>query len=147
MADQPQAAEISETAQIPDLPPEKDLPVGMHPLIAAIAISGWAWTLLVWWIVFFIKWAPEALVNLVMVTGTSAVLVAFITGLGYYTRGVASRSGRMTRQAQSFRDFLNSEVEVGTGRIKGSECFELALGVGITCAILGTGFGIGIGLG
>lgn len=144
-------ADKAWSGEPPDASAGRDLPVGLHPMVTTTAVAGIVWSILVSWAVFFLIGAsPGELVILTVITVVSSIPAGAVIGLSWhryvhYTDD--AQAARVTRRPRDFRDFLNGEMEVATGRITGRDAYWFAFAMGLACAIFGTGAAIGIGIG
>lgn len=117
----------------------------VHPYVIATALAGWAWAVAALFIMFLVLGSKTAQV-LVMTIFISLAVLGLLVGCGWHARGVADRASAHVRQPASFREFLDGEVEIATGRVKGSELYGMALAMAVALAIMGTGLAIAIGV-
>lgn len=143
----PGQAAIAEPAGSPSANPHSEdvaeLPMGVHPFVWTVALAGWGWVVLVLFLLFLFQGSGATGV-VVLVGIVSVLMLGLIVGCGIASRNVATRAGVRVRQPASFREFLTSEVQVGDDHMKGSEIFGLALVMGLTLVIIGTGMVIAI---
>lgn len=121
-----------------------EMPMTVHPFVVAVALAGWGWAVLVLFLCFLFLGNGEATGVVVIVGGVSLLIFGLLVGCGVASRNVATRAGVKLRQPANFHEFLTGEVQVGDDRMKGSEIFGLAVVMGLTLAIIGTGMVIAI---
>ncbi|MGO4514031.1 hypothetical protein CT676_38165 [Bradyrhizobium sp. MOS001] len=84
----------------------------VHPFAIAIALVGTAYTVLTFWVAFA---GGEASAVLTMVSLILMMMLGLMTGCGY-----SSRNMEPYRAAtRSFRDFIEGDVDLQSGRISG----------------------------
>lgn len=128
--------------------PGDRLPVGLHPMFGTTAIGGAALSIIPSWIAVLVKGTLEELVILTIITIVTNIPAAGFIWLIWrrYARSAGRPADRFIRRPRDFHDFLDSEMEIGTGRIKGRDAYWFAVAMGLACAVLGIGTGIGIGI-
>ncbi|MGH7119069.1 MAG: hypothetical protein ACREFP_08790 [Acetobacteraceae bacterium] len=148
MVDEPPVDNATAASRAPEALGERDLPVSLHPMVTTTAVAGIAWSILVLWVVFLIRASLDELVFLTAVTIIGGIPVGCVVGFSWqrYARGVDAQERGFNRRPRDFRDFLNSEMEIATGRIKGKDAYWFAVAICVACAIFGTGIGISLGL-
>ncbi len=112
-----------------------ETPAYLHPAVIIAAGAGYAWLLLVFWVVFFGRGYME--LSLVVVTLISGVMLGLMAAEGGGRDAVPWQ-----RQWRSFDEFLAGEVEVWGGRVSGWDAFIQLAGMAWSLAALATAFGI-----
>jgi hypothetical protein len=111
-------------------------PTYLHPAVLTTTAAGYAWILLVFWVVF---WGYGYM-------GLSMAVATLISGTMLGLMAAGGAGGRnMTpwqRPWRSFREFLTSDVEVWDSRVSGREVFIQLAGMAWCLAALATVFGI-----
>jgi hypothetical protein len=108
----------------------------VHPLAVGAAAAGYAWFLLVCWIVFAAD--REMAASLFMCTFISIILLGLLIGVGSSSRDVTPwmRSGR------TWAEFLDGRVDTFTGPMTGRQVFAHLAGMSGTLALGATALGI-----
>jgi hypothetical protein len=95
---------------------------GVHPIVARIAVAAAVWFLAVTWISF--AWGGETDYLLAIV---SLFFVMFF-GLFFLTASYSVHDSRWPIREMGLRDFLASDVGIGSGRMRGRDVLiEIAL--------------------
>lgn len=123
-----QAAIVSS---YPSNNPPPPLETTVHRFAVAIPMAALAWFLLASWIGFG---GGEASLALAVVTFLGLMFVSLIAGGGALARDV--RIGRS--QHRNFREFLEGDVEIATGRITGLQALEQIAAMPISLVIGGS---------
>jgi hypothetical protein len=103
----------------------------VHPVATAIPVAAFAWFVLAAWIAFAGGWTS---LDLAVVTFASVMFLGLFVGGGALARNVTPEQARQ----RSFREFLDGDVDIATGRIPGRVAFwqivtmPIALAVGAT---------------
>jgi hypothetical protein len=124
----PQSAIVSS---YPANDPSPPLETTIHAIAVAIPIATFIWFLLAIWIVFG---GGEASLVLAVITFLGLMYVSLIAGGGALARDVSI--GRPL--PRSFREFLDGEVEIATGRITGRQALMQIAVVPVTLTVGGT---------
>ncbi len=113
-----------------------ETPTYLHPAVVTTVLAGYAWMLLVFWIVF----AGYGYMSLALFVATmiSIVMLGLLIGCGSGARNLTP----WQRPWRSFREFLASDVEVWDGRISGRDAFVQLAGMAWCLAALATAFAI-----
>jgi hypothetical protein len=111
-----------------------ETPTYLHPAVLVVVTSGYAWFLLVSWVVFFGHGYMG--ITLVVATMISALMAGMMAVAG--GRNVTP----WQRPWRSFREFLAGDVEVWGGRVPGRDAFAQLAGMAFCLAALATAFGI-----
>lgn len=127
---QPRAARA--TLQSDDLQPATHV----HPLAVGAAAVGYAWFLLVCWVVFAAD--SQMVAALLMVTFISAVMIGMPMALGSSARNVVP----WMRAGRSWADFLDGRVDTFTGPMSGRAVFTQLAGMSGVLALGATALGI-----
>ena len=114
-------------ANDPFPPPETTV----HPIAVMIPLGTFVWFVLATWIGFG---GGETSLVLTVVTFPGLMYFSLFAGGGSWARDV--RIGRSRRR--SFREFLDGDVEIWTGRITGRQALEQMATLPITLAIGGS---------
>ena len=128
-------------AEPPDLPAWPDVagneePTYLHPAVVRIAASGYAWMLLMFWIIFAgYGYMGFTLFIATMISGVMIGLLAVGGGAG---RSVAP----WQRQWRSFDEFLHGKLDVWGARISGRDAFIQLAALSWCLAGLATAFAI-----
>src|ERR1700722_2373758 len=113
-----------------------ETPTYLHPAVLIVTASGYAWFLLVFWVVF---WGYGYMgLTLAVATLISVAMLGLMAGGGAGGRNVVP----WQRPWHSFREFLGGEVEVWGARMSGSDAFLQLAGMAWLLAALTTAFGI-----
>jgi len=112
-----------------------EIPTYLHPAALVAAASGYAWFLLVSWVVF-LGYGYMGL-SLVVATLISGAMLGLMAAGGDGGRNVTP----WQRPWRSFREFLTGEVEVWGGRMSGWSAFVQLAGMAWCLAVLATVFG------
>src|SRR5882762_6398737 len=110
-------AQTVVTSRYPANDPSPPVETTIHPVAVALPIATFAWFILAIWIGFG---AGETSLVLAVVTFLGIMYFSLISGGSALARDV--RIGRTRRR--SFREFLDGDVEIATGRITGREALE-----------------------
>ncbi|MGH6735846.1 MAG: hypothetical protein ACRECX_07165 [Methyloceanibacter sp.] len=95
---------------------------GIHPIVPKIAIGASVWFLLVTWLSF--AWGGETDYLLVIVT----LFFAFFLVLFLFTASYTVGDPRWDVRETNFREFLVSDVGIGSGKMRGRDVLiEIAL--------------------
>jgi hypothetical protein len=114
----------------------EERPTYLHPMVLVTAAGGYAWTLLVFWVVF---WGYGYMgVSMTVATLISCMMLGLLAAGGAGGRVVTP----WQRPWRSFREFLASDVEVWSGRVSGRDAFIQLAGMSWCLAALATVFGI-----
>ena len=115
-------------------------PTYLHPAVVTASVGGYAWMLLVFWVVF----CGYGYMGFTMVIATliSGVMFALLIGCGAGGRNMAP----WQRPWRSFREFLASDIEIWGGHIRGRDAFIQLAGMSWCLAGLATAFGVIIAL-
>jgi len=111
--------------------PSPPLETTIHPVAVAIPLATFAWFILAAWIAFG---GGETSLVLADITFLGLVYFTLIAGGGASARDV--RIGRTRRR--SFREFLDGDVDILTGRITGRQAIEQMATLPIALAIGGS---------
>jgi hypothetical protein len=132
----PSLAEHTTTPEVSG----NERPTYLHPAVVTASVGGYAWMLLVFWVVF----CGYGYMGFTMVIATliSAVMLALLIGCGAGGRNMAP----WQRPWRSFREFLAGDVEIWGGRIPGRDAFIQLVGMSWCLAGLATAFGVIIAL-
>jgi hypothetical protein len=97
-------------------------PSGMHPVVIEISLAAAIWFLVVTWISF--AWGGEIDYLLVIVT----LFFGMFFGLFPLTASYTVHDSRWSVRETGFRDFLKSDVGIGSGTMRGRDALiEAAL--------------------
>jgi hypothetical protein len=109
---------------------------GVHPVAAKVAIGAAVWFLVVTWLSF--AWGGEIDFLLAIVI----LFFAFFIGLFLLTASYSVNDPRWPVRETSFREFLDSDVRIGSGTMRGRDVLiEIAM-MPITLALAGTLIGL-----
>jgi hypothetical protein len=108
----------------------------VHPLAVAAAAAGYAWFLLVCWIVFAAD--QEMAATLFVASGISIVMLGLLAELGWSGRNVVP----WMRASRSWTEFLDGRVDTFTGPMTGRAVFVHLAGMSGVLALGATAFGI-----
>ena len=111
-------------------------PTYLHPAVVIVAASGYAWTLLVYWAVFF-GYGTMGL-SLAVATLISGVMLGMMAFGSAGSRDVTP----WQRRWRSIQEFLEGDVQVWGGRIPGRDAFVQLVGMAWCLAALATAFGV-----
>jgi hypothetical protein len=108
----------------------------VHPVAVAIPLVCSAWFLLVSWVAFA---GGETSLVLAVVTLIGVMFLGLVVGGGALARDMVP----MPKHRRSFQEFLNGNVEIATGRVRGNEALlqiaalpvSIAIGATIIAAI------------
>src|SRR5580658_654664 len=124
------------TLPVPAEKADDPTPTYLHPAVVVVTASGYAWTLLVFWAVFFGYGYM----------GLSLVVATLISGVMLGMMAVGSAGSRdvtpWQRHWRSFQEFLDGDVQVWGGRIPGRDAFLQLAGMSWCLAGLATVFGV-----
>jgi hypothetical protein len=109
---------------------------GVHPAVVKVALSAVVWFLAVAWLNF--SGGPEVNLSLAVMTG---VFVMFFT-LFLVTASMAANDPRWQLPKASFRKFLDDEVPIDRGMLRGREVLIHLTMLPVTLAIAGTLIGL-----
>lgn len=88
---------------------------GVHPIAAKVAVGATIWFLVATWLSF--AWGGETDFLLAIVI----LFFAFFIGLFLLTASYTVKDERWPVQEMSFREFLNSDVRIGSGMMRGRD--------------------------
>jgi hypothetical protein len=88
---------------------------GVHPMVAKVAIGATIWFLLVTWLAF----AHGAETDFVLVV--VILFFAFFLGLFLLTASFSAKDERWPVRDANFREFLGSDIRIGSGTLPGRE--------------------------
>jgi hypothetical protein len=113
-----------------------ETPTYLHPVVIITAASGYAWFLLVFWVVFFgYGYMGISMTVATLISGTMLGLMA--------AGGTGGRNGApWQRPWRSLGEFLGGEVEVCGARVSGWDAFVQLVGMAWLLAALATVFGV-----
>ena len=112
----------SDQAKQTPPPPQTPAEIGVHPIVIKIAVGAAVWFVAISWLAF--AWGPEIDYLLVIVTLFFAI---FLT-LFLLTASFSVHDSRWPVRRTSFRQFLKSNVRIGSGTMSGREVLiEIAL--------------------
>ena len=95
---------------------------GVHPIVIKIAVGAAVWFVVTSWLAF--AWGPEIDYLLVIVT----LFFAFFFTLFLLTASFSVHDSRWPVRRTSFREFLKSNIRIGSGTMSGREVLiEIAL--------------------
>jgi hypothetical protein len=95
---------------------------GVHPIAIKIAVGAAMWFVVTSWLAF--AWGPEIDYLLVIVT----LFFAIFFTLFLLTASFSVHDARWPVRRTSFHDFLNSDIRIGRGTMRGREVLiEIAL--------------------
>lgn len=118
-----EARPARETAPLPA--------ANVHPVAVAIPVAAFAWFVLAAWICFA---GGEMSLVLAVVTFLSGMFFGLLVGGGALARSMTPEGGRQ----RSFREFLDGDVDIATGRITGRVAlFQMAV-LPVVLAVGGT---------
>jgi hypothetical protein len=109
---------------------------GVHPMAAKIAIGAAIWFLAVTWLSF--AWGGETDFLLVIVV----LFFAFFLGLFLLTASYSVKDPRWPVRETSFREFLDSDVRIGSGTMRGRDVLIEIATMPIALALAGTLIGL-----
>ena len=109
---------------------------GVHPLTAMIAIGAAIWFLAITWLSF--AWGGETHFLLAIVV----LFFAFFLGLFLLTASYSAKDPRWPVRETSFREFLGSEIGIGSGTMRGRDVLIEIATMPIALALAGTLIGL-----
>ena len=118
-----EARAASETALLPA--------TSVHPVAVAIPIAAFAWFVLAAWIAFA---GGQMSLDLAVITFVSVMFFGLLGGGGALSRDMTPERA----QQRSFKEFLEGDVDIATGRITGRAAFWQIAAMPITLAFCGT---------
>jgi hypothetical protein len=111
-------------------------PTSLHPMVVVAAVGGLAWFLMAFWVAFFGYGEMTYVMDIAtMISGT---MVGLMVGGVIAGRNVTP----WQRPWHSFREFLDSEVEVWGARLSGRDAFFQLAGMSWLLGALATAFAI-----
>jgi hypothetical protein len=106
----------------PEEPQQTAAETGVHPIVIKIAVAAALWFVVTSWLAF--AWGPEIDYLLVIVT----LFFAIFFTLFLLTASFSVHDARWPVRRMSFHEFLNSNIRIGRGTMKGREVLiEIAL--------------------
>jgi hypothetical protein len=99
----------------PEEPQQTAAETGVHPIVIKIAVAAALWFVVTSWLAF--AWGPEIDYLLVIVT----LFFAIFFTLFLLTASFSVHDARWPVRRTSFRKFLNSNIRIGRGTMKGRE--------------------------
>lgn len=117
-------------------------PVGLqpathvHPFAVGAAAAGYAWFLLVCWVVFAAD--PQMVPTLLMCTFISVIMLGLLAGAGLSSPDVTP----WMRGGRSWAEFLDGRVDTFTGPMTGRQVFAHLAGLSFVLALAATALGI-----
>ena len=112
----------SDQAKQTSLPQQTPAETGVHPIAIKIAVGAAVWFVAISWLAF--AWGPEIDYLLVIVT----LFFAIFFTLFLLTASFSVHDSRWPVRRTSFRQFLKSNVRIGSGTMSGREVLiEIAL--------------------
>ena len=109
---------------------------GVHPMAAKIAIGATIWFLAVTWLSF--AWGRETDFVLTVVI----LFFAFFIGLFLLTASYSVKDQRWPVRETSFREFLGSDIRIGSGTMRGRDVLIEIATLPIALALAGTLIGL-----
>jgi hypothetical protein len=109
---------------------------GVHPMAVKIAIGATIWFLAVTWLSF--AWVRETDFVLAVVI----LFFAFFIGLFLLTASYSVKDERWPVRETSFREFLSSDVPIGSGTMRGRDVLIEIATIPIALALAGTLIGL-----
>ena len=109
---------------------------GVHPVAAKIAIGAAIWFLAVTWLSF--AWGGETDFMLVIVI----LFFAFFIGLFVLTASYSGNAPRWPVRETSFREFLASDIRIGSGTMSGRDVLIGIATIPVALALAGTLIGL-----
>jgi hypothetical protein len=109
---------------------------GVHPMVAKIAIGATVWFLAVTWLFFAWGRQIDFLIAIVI------LFFAFFIGLFLLTASYSVRDKRWPVREMSFREFLRSDVRIGSGTMRGRDVAIQIATIPVALALAGTLIGL-----
>jgi hypothetical protein len=132
-------AEATGTVEAPEASSAERMQVsetGVHPVAAKVAIGAAVWFLVVTWLSF--AWGGEIDFLLAIVI----LFFAFFIGLFLLTASYSVNDPRWPVRETSFREFLDSDVRIGSGTMRGRDVLIEIATMPIALALAGTLIGL-----
>jgi len=111
-------------------------PTYLHPAVVAVAVAGYAWMLLAFWVAF----AGYGYMSLAMFAAT--MISAIMIGSLIAGPSAAHNSTPWQRPWRSVKEFLDGEVQVWGARVRGRDAFVQLGGMAWCLALLATAFSV-----
>jgi hypothetical protein len=130
-------AEATRTVAAPEASSaEQESETGVHPVAAKVTIGAAVWFLAVTWLSF--AWGGEVDFLLAIVI----LFFAFFIGLFLLTASYSVKDPRWPVRETSLREFLDSDVRIGSGTMRGRDVLIEIATMPIALALAGTLIGL-----